>query len=89
MATRTISQPAFSSRRICWTVYRASLVSVFVIDWMEIGASPPILTEPTEIWRVLLRGIIFLAKSREQSALRQGLKAESEKPLNFELDALS
>ena len=31
------------------TVFRISRVSVFVMDWTEMGASPPILTEPIEI----------------------------------------
>ena len=34
-ATRTISQPAVASARICRTVASISVVSVFVIDWME------------------------------------------------------
>ena len=46
-ATRTISHPAFSSRRICFTVALTSAVLVVVMDWTVIGESPPIATGPT------------------------------------------
>ncbi len=53
---RTISQPASAS---CWTwssVAAQSSVFVVVIDWTEIGASPPITMLPTLTARVLRRG---------------------------------
>jgi len=51
---RMISQPA---SRDDGSGRRSSYVTciVFVMDWTETGASPPILTEPSEIWRVFLR----------------------------------
>ena len=36
----------------------ASEVGVLVIDWTEIGASPPTSTLPTRIWRDLRRVIV-------------------------------
>jgi hypothetical protein len=45
-ATRMSSHPAVSNCRICSTVAFTSRVSVEHIDWTEIGASPPILTDP-------------------------------------------
>ena len=44
-----MSAPASCSRRIWAIVAAASLVSVFVIVWTEIGASPPTGTGPTWI----------------------------------------
>ena len=55
--TRTISAPASSSWRICPIVAFASAVSVLVIDWTVIGASPPTSTDPTRILRDGLRRI--------------------------------
>src|SRR3954464_9185208 len=49
--TRTMSAPASSSWRIWSMVAPASAVSVLVIDWTVIGASPPTSTEPTRILR--------------------------------------
>ena len=40
-ATRTMSQPAAVSSAICCSVALTSAVSVVVIDWTEICASPP------------------------------------------------
>ncbi len=54
-ATRTMSQPASSSRRIWATVAATSAVSVLVIDWTEITDPPPTATLPTLICRVSLR----------------------------------
>ena len=55
--TRTMSAPASSSWRIWAMVAAASEVSVLVIDWTVIGASPPTGTLPTWIWRDLRRSI--------------------------------
>src|SRR5690606_16515674 len=55
--TRTMSQPASSMRLICSMVALASEVSVFVIVWTEIGASPPTGTDPTWIFRLGRRAI--------------------------------
>src|SRR5829696_2513365 len=55
-ATRTIWQPAAVSSAICWSVAFTSVVGVVVIDWTEIGASPPTGIEPTRICRLLRRG---------------------------------
>ena len=52
-ATRTISQPASSKRRICWMVAFGSSVRVLHIDWMETGAPPPTKTLPTLICFVI------------------------------------
>ena len=49
--TRTMSAPASSSWRIWSMVAAASPVTVLVIDCTVIGASPPIGTWPTWIWR--------------------------------------
>src|SRR5579872_907588 len=45
--TRAISQPAAASAWICSSVAAQSSVRVVVIDWTDIGASPPIVTVPT------------------------------------------
>jgi len=48
-ATRTMSQPDAVSAAICCSVALTSAVSVVVIDWTEICASPPTATDPTLI----------------------------------------
>ena len=53
--TRTISQPASSSRWIWATVSATSNVLVVVIDWTQIGFSPPTTWSPTPTSRVLCR----------------------------------
>ena len=53
--TRIRSAPASSQRRIWSIVATASLVSVLVMVWTVIGASPPTGTLPTMIWRLLRR----------------------------------
>src|SRR5580700_3095354 len=55
--TRTMSAPASSSARTWAIVAAASAVSVLVIDWTLIGASPPTSTAPTRILRVGRRWI--------------------------------
>ena len=45
-ATRMISHPAFSRRRIWSTVAATSRVSVLVMDWTDTGAPPPTATGP-------------------------------------------
>jgi hypothetical protein len=55
-ATRTMSQPAAVSSAICCRVALTSAVSVVVMDWTLIGASPPTSTFPTRIFRVGRRG---------------------------------
>ena len=42
-ATRTISHPAAASFLIWFTVAVTSWVGVLVMDWMDIGASPPMV----------------------------------------------
>src|SRR5512132_2349598 len=56
-ATRTMSTPAATSEAICCRVALMSAVLVVVIDWMRIGASPPIVTSPTRTCRVFLRSV--------------------------------
>ncbi len=56
-ATRTISQPAFSSRPICATVRSTSRVSVDVMDCTATGAPPPTGTAPTRICLVFFLAI--------------------------------
>src|SRR5450756_608663 len=51
-ATRTMSHPAAVSSAICCNVALTSEVSVVVMDWTLIGASPPTVTLPTRIARV-------------------------------------
>src|SRR5262249_17462465 len=51
-----MSHPDAVSSAICCSVVLTSAVSVVVIDWTEIGASPPTATEPTLICRELRRG---------------------------------
>ncbi len=53
--TRTMSAPASAARRTWSTVAFTSVVSVFVIVWTVIGASPPTGTLPTMIRRDLRR----------------------------------
>src|SRR5262249_55376462 len=55
--TRTMSAPASSSWRTCSMVAAASAVSVLVIDWTVIGASPPTSTLPTRILRLWRRSM--------------------------------
>src|SRR3954453_6254560 len=55
-ATRTIWHPAAVSSAICCRVLLTSAVRVVVIDWTEIGASPPTGTPPTWICRLVRRG---------------------------------
>src|SRR3990172_5948800 len=57
-ATRTMSQPAASSDQIWSSVASTSRVSVLVMDCTVIGASPPIMMEPSWICLVLRRGVI-------------------------------
>ena len=45
-------EEASSRSFICFTVASTSVVSVFVIDCTEIGASPPTATSPTQIFFV-------------------------------------
>src|SRR3954463_16419847 len=58
--TRTISQPASASRGICATVSATSKVFVVVIDWTQIGFSPPTTQPPTPTSRVLCRATVVL-----------------------------
>ena len=51
-----MSQPVAVNSAICCSVALMSEVSVVVIDWTLIGASPPTATLPTWIFRVLRRG---------------------------------
>ncbi len=53
--TRTISAPASAQAWICAMVASASEVSVLVMVWTLIGASPPISTGPTRILRLFRR----------------------------------
>ena len=55
--TRIRSAPASSQRRIWFSVATGSLVSVLVMVWTVIGASPPTGTLPTMIWRDWRRAI--------------------------------
>src|SRR5687767_8059076 len=72
-ATRTTSQPAAASLRICSSVAFGSRVSAVVIDWTTIGLLPPILTSPTCKTRVLRReaNSISLYLLRSGAVLRQ------------------
>src|SRR5258706_16316835 len=44
--TRTSSDPARASSRVCLAVDSASAVSVLVMDWTATGRPPPIVTDP-------------------------------------------
>src|ERR1700761_1065340 len=66
--TRTMSAPASSSWRIWPMVAEASAVSVLVIDWTVIGASPPTSTDPTRILRDGRRWIMRQGRWEEGSA---------------------
>ena len=46
---RTMSAPATAQRCTCSIVAATSVVSVLVMVWTEIGASPPTATFPTMI----------------------------------------
>src|SRR3989338_5681730 len=63
--TRTMSTPAASSARICATVAATSVVSVLVMLWTLIGASPPTATPPTMMRRHARR---FMGFARVTSA---------------------
>src|SRR5919197_1397237 len=56
-ATRTMSTPAATNDAICCRVALMSAVFVVVIDWMRMGASPPIVTSPTRTCRVFRRSV--------------------------------
>src|SRR5215217_7210194 len=51
-ATRTRSDPASATLRICSMVAARFAVSVFVIVWTATGAPPPMGTSFTHIWRL-------------------------------------
>src|SRR5262245_53304376 len=71
--TRTISQPASSRRWIWATVASTSLVSGVVIDWTQIGLSPPTTLSPTRTsrvrcrWNVCLYAILCLVCATNRS----------------------
>jgi hypothetical protein len=52
---RTNSEPASASALTCATVAVAFAVSVFVIDWMTIGAPPPTRMPAMSTWREVRR----------------------------------
>ena len=56
--TRTMSAPASAARCTCSMVALTSVVTVLVMVWTEIGASPPTGTFPTMIWRDLRRSML-------------------------------
>src|SRR5215207_2556655 len=68
-ATRTMSTPAATSEAICCRVALMSAVLVVVIDWMRIGASPPIVTSPTRTCRVFLRSVSTVPVSHSYGGL--------------------
>src|SRR5277367_1642287 len=70
--TRTMSAPASSNSRIWPMVALASPVSVLVIDWTAIGASPPTSTDPTRILRDGRRSIRLQGRWWEGSELMAG-----------------
>src|SRR3954447_16094990 len=70
-ATRASSQPADASAAICAVVASTSCVLVSVIDWTTTGAPPPIVTPPTEIWRVLAICRVSLASAQPIQVVRQ------------------
>ena len=57
-ATRTMSTPVATSDAICWSVALMSAVFVVHIDCTRMGASPPISTDPTLIFRETRLAII-------------------------------
>ena len=67
--TRMMSAPASSQRRIWSIVALASLVSVLVMVWTVIGASPPTGTLPTMIWRDLRRSMWRHGRSEDMSVI--------------------
>ena len=73
-ATRTMSTPAATNEAICCSVALMSAVFVVVIDWIEMGASPPIFTEPIWIWRVSLRGVGISISSLGAVGMGDGTK---------------
>jgi len=56
--TRTRSAPALAHALIWATVAATSSVSVLVIVWIAIGASPPMATRPTRICRDFRRTMV-------------------------------
>src|SRR3982751_1639816 len=63
---RTSSEPAFANALICCAVPSMSAVSVLVIDWMTIGATPPTVTRPTFTEMLLRRGWLMSVGFRRQ-----------------------
>ena len=74
--TRTISTPASSQRRIWPIVALASEVSVLVMVWTLIGASPPISSFPIRIVRLLRRSIMRQGRTERGSWARSGMMAD-------------
>jgi hypothetical protein len=75
--TRTISAPASSQRRIWSIVAFASLVSVLVMVCTAMGASPPMGTRPTMIWRLWRRAMSRHGRTEDMgdSIDDQGMRA--------------
>src|SRR3989338_3011411 len=57
--TRTMSHPISSSPLICSMGAWASVVSVVVMDWMLMGASPPMKSLPIFTFRDFLLGLMM------------------------------
>src|SRR5215212_6717628 len=77
-ATRTMSTPAATNEAICCSVALMSAVLVVVIDWMLMGASPPIGTVPIMIRRVVLRGVNIVTSSLRSRKGRGGRRSTAE-----------
>src|SRR3972149_3709788 len=84
-ATRTMSQPAASRDQIWSSVATTSRVSVLVMDCTVIGASPPIMMEPSWICLVLRRGVIrWLLFEEAQEVDARQIIVEGENPQGAE-----
>ncbi len=70
--TLTIWAPALASDPICAMVARASEVGVFVMDWTDTGAPPPIVTPPTVTACDLLLRILMSSSRQPSAACRKG-----------------
>src|SRR5436190_17477624 len=73
-ATRTRSEPASATSRICLIVASTLAVSVLVMVWTTTGAPPPIGTSFTHIWRleaIWLTGYRGTPSKREYGALME------------------
>src|SRR6476646_5857780 len=75
---RTISEPARASAATWSAVERASSVSVLVIDWTRMGASPPMVLSATRTGREMRREDVMGSFDGEAGDRDPGVRLEVE-----------